>query len=202
MQITPTENIPCYDVAIDFLGPIPNSPQYLLVAIDKYTKFPEVEIVHSAAATTVIPKFDRIFATHSIPVQLSSDNGPPFNGTEFVRYVKALNIKWNPSTPLWPQSNANVENFNKPLVKLLQTTQLEGRNWRQELQRFLLSYRTTPHATTKIACQLLYNRKIRRFLPEMPAKKLVTRHKEAKDNIEKSKMRNKEYYDKRNNAKE
>ena len=46
MQITPTDNIPWYHVGIDFLGPIPDS-QYLLVVIDKYTKFPEVEIVHS-----------------------------------------------------------------------------------------------------------------------------------------------------------
>ena len=46
MMITPTEGIPWYDVGIDSLGPIPNSHQYLLVVIDTYTKFPEVEIVH------------------------------------------------------------------------------------------------------------------------------------------------------------
>ena len=70
--------------------------------------------------------------------------------------MKALNIEWKTSTPLWPQGNSNVENFNKTLVKMLQTAQIEERNWRQELQRFLLSYRVTPHATTKIApCELL-----------------------------------------------
>ena len=203
MQITPTEDIPWYDVAIDFLGPIPNTQQYLLVAIDKYSKFPEVEIVHSTSAPSVIPKLDRIFATHGIPVKLSSDNGPPFNGEEFERYVKFLGIKWKPSTPLWPQGNANVENFNKPLTKLLQAAHLEGKNWKQELQRFLLSYRTTPHSTTKIApCELLYNRKIRGHLPQLPAKKVINRQKEAKENIEQRKEKNKEYYDKRHNVKE
>jgi len=83
MMITPTEGIPWYHVGIDFLGPIPNSHQYLLVVIDTYTKFPEVEIVHSTSIQAIIPKLDRIFATHGIPVKLTSDNGPPFNGAEF-----------------------------------------------------------------------------------------------------------------------
>ena len=63
MEITPTEDRPWYHVGIgiDFLGPIPNSHQYLLVVIDTYTKFPEVEIVHSTSIKAVIPKLDRIF---------------------------------------------------------------------------------------------------------------------------------------------
>ena len=81
--------------------------------IDTYTKFPEVEIVHSTSIQAIIPKLDRIFATHGIPVKLTSDNGPPFNGAEFERYMKALNIEWNARTPLWPQGNSNVKNFNK-----------------------------------------------------------------------------------------
>ena len=203
MMITPTEDIPWYHLGIDFLGPIPNSHQYLLVVIDTYTKFPEVEIVHSTSIQAIIPKLDRIFATHGIPVKLTSDNGPPFNGAEFERYMKALNIEWKTSTPLWPQGNSNVENFNKTLVKVLQTAQLEERNWRQELQRFLLSYRVTPHATTKIApCELLYNRTVKGYLPELPSKKVLNKHKAAKENIEKSKERNKANYDKTHHAKE
>ena len=203
MMITPTEDRPWYHVGIDFLGPIPNSHQYLLVVIDTYTKFPEVEIVHSTSVQAIIPKLDRIFATHGIPAKLTSDNGPPFNGAEFERYMKVLNIDWIRSTPLWPQGNSNVENFNKTLVKVLQTAQLEERNWKQELQRFLLSYRVTPHATTKIApCELLFNRTVKGYLPELPSKKILNRHKEAKENIEKSKERNKENYDKRHHAKE
>ena len=88
----------------------------LLVVIDTYTKFPEVEIVHSTSIQAIIPKLDRIFATQGILAKLTSDNGPPFNGAEFERYMKALNIDWNTSTPLWPQRNSNVENFNKTVT--------------------------------------------------------------------------------------
>ena len=125
MMITPTEGIPWYHKGLDFLGPIPNSHQYLLVVIYRYTKFPEVEIVHSTSIQAIIPQLDRLFATHVIPVKLTSDNGPPFNGAEFKRYMKALNIEGETSTPLWLQGNSNFENFNKTLVKVLQTAQLK-----------------------------------------------------------------------------
>ena len=124
--------------------------------VSAYAMFPEVEIVHSTSIQAIISKLHQIFATHGIPVKLTSDNGLPFNGAEFERYMKALNIEWKTSTPLWLQRNSNVESFNKTLVKVLQTAQLEERNWRQEFERFLLSYRLIPHATTKIApCELL-----------------------------------------------
>ena len=92
LQTTSTENIPWYQVRIDVLGSIQNIQQQLLVAIDEYTKFQDVEIVHCTTTQAVIPKLDRIFATHGIPVKLTSDNGPPFKGTEFERYMTTLNI--------------------------------------------------------------------------------------------------------------
>ena len=50
MKITPTEDKPWTSVAIDFYGPVPRTGQYLLVVIDTYSKFPEVEIVNSTEA--------------------------------------------------------------------------------------------------------------------------------------------------------
>ena len=61
----------------------------------------------------------------------------------------------------------------------------------------------TPHATTKIApCELLFNRTVKGYLPDLPSKKILNRHKEAIENIEKSKERNKENYEKRHHAQE
>ena len=85
MRITPTATEPWQSLAIDFYGPIPRSGQYLLVVIDTYSKFPEVEIVKSTSAKACIPKLDRIFATHGIPRKIRTDNGPTFNGDEFKR---------------------------------------------------------------------------------------------------------------------
>ena len=121
MEITPTPDTPWSSLAMDFYGPIPNTGQYLLVLIDIYSKFPEIEIVNSTEAKACIPKLDKIFATHGIPAKLKSDNGPPFNGKEFENYMTALGIEWKPSTPLWPQGNANVESIMRQIGKVMKT---------------------------------------------------------------------------------
>ena len=77
---------------VDFYRPLP-SGEYLLVVVDRYSRYPEVEIVRSTKASTVIPKLDKIFATHGIPETLTSDICPPFNGEEYQRYLTALGIK-------------------------------------------------------------------------------------------------------------
>ncbi len=87
---------------LDFYGPLP-SGEYLLVAIDRYSRYPEVEIVRSTKASTVIPKLDQMFARHGIPSIIKTDNGPPFNSDEYVRYLEVLGVKAIFSTPKWPQ---------------------------------------------------------------------------------------------------
>ena len=104
--------------------------------------------------------------------------------------MTTLGIEWKTITPLWPQGNAVVERFMKPIGKLLKTAEIENKNWKQELQRFLLQYRSTPHQTTKVApSELLFNRKIRGYLPELTHKKVINKHKMAKTNLEKKRIR-------------
>ena len=83
LQITNTPEKPWSELAMDYYGPIPQTGQYLMVLIDKYSKYLEVEIVNSTDAKSCIPKLDKIFATHGIPDKMTSDNGPPFNGNDF-----------------------------------------------------------------------------------------------------------------------
>ena len=92
---------PWEKVHMDFCGPLP-SGDYLLVIIDRYSRYPEVEVVRSTKASSVIPKLDRIFAAHGIPYIIKTDNGPPFSSDEFRRFCQALNIKHEFSTHYWP----------------------------------------------------------------------------------------------------
>ena len=185
-------------VKIDFYGPLP-SGQYILVVIDCYSRLPEIEILTAISAQKVIAKLDCIFARHGIPSHLTSDNGPPFQSNEFRRYMSAMGINHTTSTPLWPQGNAEAEAFMKPLGKAIKTAHLENRPWQQELSKFLLNYRSTPHSTTKIPpAQLLYNRQIRGKLPTLTRKfKVVNRHQEARTNEEKAKEIGKRYANER-----
>ena len=39
----------------------------------------------------------------------------------------------------------------KPLGKAVKVAKMEGKDWKAELQFFLLAYRTTPHCTAGVA---------------------------------------------------
>ena len=75
LQMSDMPQGPWQKVHADFYGPLP-SGEYLLVVIDRCSRYPEVEIVRSTKASSVIPKFDKIFSTHAIPISMTTDNGP------------------------------------------------------------------------------------------------------------------------------
>lgn len=46
--------------------------------MDEYSKFPVVFEVPTTAADHVLPKLEDLFSFIGIPMELKSDNGPPF----------------------------------------------------------------------------------------------------------------------------
>jgi len=82
--------------------------------------------------------------------------------------------------------NAEVERFMQPVANVLTMAIVGEKKWQQELRRFLLQYRTTPHSTTKVPpYELLFNRTVQGALPTLKPCTIVNRHKEAKDNEQK-----------------
>ena len=195
---------PWSHVSVDFNGPLPSN-EMLLVVTDDYSRFPEVEIVSSTAARTVLPKLDNIFSRQGIPEVVRSDNGPPFQGVEFKNFANDLGFEHRKVTPLWPQANGEVERFMDTMLKVIRTAHIERKCWKQELYRFLRQYRATPHATTGVApAEALYKRRFRVQLPQLPASEaapLPDLQKSVKENDARNKTRMKECADKRRNAK-
>ena len=101
--------------------------------IDDYSRFPEVEIVHSTSAKAVLPNLDRVFAAYGVPQVVKSDNGPPFNGHQFAQFADYLGLKRRRVTPLWPGANGEVERFMKTFGQVLHTTS----NLKQQMYQFL-----------------------------------------------------------------
>ena len=80
---------------------------------------------------------------------------------EFEVYLKDNNIEHRTSNPLRPQANGEVERQNTSLLKAMRVAHSEGRDWRKELQKFLLGYRSTPHTTTGVSpAKLLFGGEI------------------------------------------
>lgn len=78
---------PWKNISADFCGPVENG-DYLLVAVDEYSRYPIVEIVKSVSANTVIPVMDKIISMFGVPKVIKTDNGSPFNSTAFADFAK------------------------------------------------------------------------------------------------------------------
>ena len=106
-------------------------------------------------------------------------------------------------TPEDPQSNGFAEVFVKILCKLLHTAAAEGRDPREELHKYLMHYRATPHPTTgKSPAEMLNNRKIRTKLPQFFAKTESSEMANIRRNHDEKKLIQKQYFDRRRNATE
>jgi len=83
----------------------------------------------------------------------------------------------------------------------LKIAHAEDKNWRKEIQKFLLMYRSTPHSVTGVTlAKLLFKRKLRTKLPEIEQEENLDEEVREKDAWEK--LKGKDYYDRRNRVKE
>ncbi|CAE1278376.1 unnamed protein product [Acanthosepion pharaonis] len=166
LQMSPLPAAPWTEVSADF-GHLQNG-KYLLVVTDEYSRYVVVDILDSISTTSVIPRLDKIFAEFGVPVSLKTDNGPPFNSSDFKDYASLAGFKHRKITPLWPQANAETERFMQTVKKSIKAALIKGRSWKQELFKFLLNYRTTPHCTTGVPpASVLFGRTIKNRLPHL-----------------------------------
>ena len=165
LQMSQLQTVEWTDLSADFLGPLSDG-SYLLVIIDEYSRFPIVEVVSSTSARAVIPIVDKVMSLLGICKTLKTDNGPPWNGSEWSSFCQYLGFKHKKITPLWPSANSLAERFMASLNKVLRTARVEGKCWKQEINAFLRVYRSTPHPTTgKTPAELLLHRTVRMTLP-------------------------------------
>ena len=146
-------------VHIDFAGPFLN--KNFLIAVDAHSKWAEVVEMSQTTTAKTITALRHMFATHGIPEQLVSDNGPQFTSTEFVEFVKANGIKHTKSSPYHPATNGKAERFVRTFKEAMKTGRSGGLTLAHQLDNFLLTYRTTPHSTTGVPpCELLMGRSL------------------------------------------
>ena len=90
-----------------------------------------------------------------------SDNGPQFRFDVFERYVEDCGVEHRKATPLWPQANGEVDRQNRSLLKRMRIAQAERKEWKKELGKYLVAYRSSRHTTTGVSpAELLFGRKM------------------------------------------
>ena len=197
VQPTTLPKGPWQHIAVDLLGPLPSGDS-LLVSVDYYSRYFEVDVIRSTTTEVIIEKMEAHFARHGLPLSLRSDNGPQFVAAAFTTFLAEHAIEHRRTTPYWPRANGEVERQNRSILKVLRIAQLEGKPWKTELNRFLLAYRTTPHsATGHPPASLIFNRTVR---GKLPALEMVHEDTEVRDNDTRAKHAMAEYANHRRQA--
>ena len=151
--MTPLPPQPWQLVAADIFGPLPGGEKVLVLKCLR-SKWPEIKVFlrnQSTDADGVVSAMEKMFLTHGIPETVRTNNGPPFNSKSFKSFSKRIGFQTQKVTPLWPEANGQAEAFMKCLGKIVRTAYIENKDWKAELDRFLLAYRATPHPSTGVA---------------------------------------------------
>jgi len=110
-------------LAIDLLGPLPRTSkeyEYILVICDRFTKVTRAVPLRDITALDGLSAFlDTWVASYGIPDLVLSDNRPQFAAVLWQGVLKTMGIDTNYATSYHPQTNGQVERFNKTLIKQL-----------------------------------------------------------------------------------
>ena len=119
----------------------------------------EVVVIRTTSNKAIIHCLDAQFAGHALPRGLRTDNGSNFVSKELEEYLKETFVtksKWR---------SGKTEQVSSESAR---AAHAESKKCTEELNRFLLAYRTTPHSTTgKSSAELLFIRRLPTKMPEL-----------------------------------
>ncbi|KAG9449459.1 hypothetical protein H6P81_009424 [Aristolochia fimbriata] len=140
---------------MDIIGPItPKSDserQYILAAIDYFSKWAEAAAYREIKATTVVDFIrTQIIYRYGVPWYIVTDNGTPFRNIVKDRFCEKFRIQQRTSSAYNPAANGLVEAFKKTLCKILKKTiGAHKRSWDEKLPEALWAYRMSVRTPTQ-----------------------------------------------------
>ena len=144
---------PMERLAMDILGPLPLTPRgnrFVLVVTDYFTKWTESYAISNQEAVTVAEKLVAEFVCRfGVPRELHSDQGTNLESKVMAEVCKLLDIEKTRTSPLLPQSDGQVERYNRTLVEMLRGKLKESQEgWDLQLQPCMMAYRSSIHEST------------------------------------------------------
>jgi hypothetical protein len=143
---------------LDMVGKLhkswPGGHVYMLVAVDKFTKWVEAAPITTQDSTAAINFIKSIVFCFGVPHNIITDNGTNFMSKEFRNYCVSMGIKLNFASVAHPKTNGQVEKANGLICngikkKLLEPLEKAKHTWVDELPSVLWSLRTMPNAATQ-----------------------------------------------------
>ena len=124
--------------------------QYVLVISDYFTKYTDAFPLRRHTAPIVADTIMRRWiAYHGVPKQLHSDQGTEFEGHLIRALSKLLGFAKIKTTPYRPQSDGQVERFNRSLLNMLSAFVSDrATDWDEHLPYVMMAYRSSRHSST------------------------------------------------------
>ena len=139
---------PGQEIQIDFTGKLHNKKingdVQILIAIDRFSKWPTVKICKTAETKEVINFLINNFNLYGIPEKIESDKGGAFISKEYREFCKSRNIEIEYCTPRLHTGNRAIERAIQTLKNLMLTNLEEGIelnesiNWALRVMRFTI----------------------------------------------------------------
>ena len=140
-------------IAIDILGPLPKTRkgnQVVLVITDRFSKICRAIPLPNQKAVTLAEAFlNNWIYPYGAPLYLLTDNGSNLAAKFFEAVCYFLGVKHLFTTAYHPQTNGQVERYNKTLVgRLAHYVEEHQRDWDEFVQPCTYAYNMQVHRTT------------------------------------------------------
>ena len=137
---------------------------HYLIYADRYSGFPMVvKFDQAPAASDIISIFRRLFSLLGTPNTLRTDGGPQYKAAQMQTFLKEWGVKWQPSSPYYPQSNGHAEVTVKLIKHLLAKTGGDVNS--EDFQSGLLELRNSPREDGLSPAQRLFGHPLRSKVP-------------------------------------
>jgi transposase InsO family protein len=141
---------------LDIVGPLRKAPggyTYLLVAVDKFSKWVEVRPITNLRAEQAVTFFTDIIYRFGVSNSNITDNGSQFMGRKFLEFCEKFHIRVDWVDVAHPRTNGQVERANGMILqglkpRIFDRLNKSGRKWLQKLPAVVWSLRTTPSRAT------------------------------------------------------
>ena len=125
----------------------------MFIAIDKFTKWPEVDAVRNVTAQLATKFLKGLVCPFWVRARIITDNSTQFTSRAFMKYVHALRSKISFASAAHPKSNRQGERVNAEVLRGLKTRTFDklwnyGGRWIDELPMVLWSLKMTPNQAT------------------------------------------------------
>ena len=97
--------------------------------MDQRSRFPFPAVTASTPAKNLVKVLHVIFGQYGYRRKIISDNGPLFKSNRIKDYFSKHAIIHHTITPYWPLANGEVKRFIKPIMKVIQSTYIEQKDW-------------------------------------------------------------------------